>query len=79
MPNNELLHRLQIAEKELQIQKATTKNALKVSIFIGIFCVFAVALNFSILVTLAGGIAGTDKKLNSLLENHENKIHHNEY
>ena len=52
----------------LDAQKKTTKNALKLSIFIGLFCVLCVVFNFSVLFTIAGGVAGSDRKLNSLQE-----------
>lgn len=66
--NYDIQEQLQRLESELRHQKKTTKNALKLSILIGVLCVFFVALNLSILFTIAGGIAGSDRKLNALQE-----------
>ncbi len=55
-------------KKDIQIHKKTTKNAIKLSIIVGVTCFFFVALNLSILFTIAGGIAGGERKLQSLQE-----------
>lgn len=68
---------IQTLEKELEAQKKTTKNALKCSIAIGILCFFFVALNLSILFTIAGGVAGNERKVQSLQTQVE-KIKHKE-
>lgn len=55
-------------QDELNAQKKTTKNALKFSIIIGLLALFFIAFNFSVLLTTAAGIAGSDRKLNVLQE-----------
>ncbi len=55
-------------KQELNICKKTTKNALKLSIIVGLACFFFVALNFSILFTVAGGVAGNERKIQSIQE-----------
>lgn len=61
-----LLERVEALQNELQVQKKTTKNALKLSFGAGILCFFFVALNLSILFTIAGGVAGNERKVQSL-------------
>ena len=67
---------MQTLEKELEAQKKTTKNALKFSIGVGIVCFFFVALNLSILFTIAGSLAVNERKVQTLqtqVENLKNK------
>ncbi|GAB0173337.1 hypothetical protein [Helicobacter trogontum] len=61
-----LLERVEALQNELQAQKKTTKNVLKLSFGVGILCFFFVALNLSILFTIAGGVAGNERKVQSL-------------
>lgn len=61
-----LLEQVKSLQNELDAQKKTTKNALKLSIGVGILCFFFVALNLSILFTIAGGVAGNERKVQSL-------------
>ncbi|WP_104717874.1 hypothetical protein [Helicobacter trogontum] len=61
-----LLERVETLQNELQAQKKTTKNTLKLSFGVGILCFFFVALNLSILFTIAGGVAGNERKVQSL-------------
>lgn len=60
-----LLEQVENLQNELKAQKKTTKNALKLSIGVGILCFFFVVLNLSILLTIAGGVAGNERKLQS--------------
>ncbi len=53
-------------KEELQVMRKTTKNTLRFAFVICIFSAFLVALNFSILLTLSGGIAGGERKIHSL-------------
>ncbi|RDU71256.1 hypothetical protein CQA66_06860 [Helicobacter aurati] len=53
-------------KSELESQKKIVRNAFKVSIILGFICVFFVVLNLSILFTVAGGVAGTNRKVNEL-------------
>ncbi|STQ86786.1 hypothetical protein LS73_006970 [Helicobacter muridarum] len=57
---------LSFYKAELESQKKIVKNAFKVSIILGFICIFFVVLNLSILFTVAGGIAGSDRKINDL-------------
>lgn len=59
-------HRLQVLEYELQAQQRITKNVMKFSIIIGIASFLLVAFNFSVLLTIAGGVAGSEKKIHTL-------------
>ncbi len=63
-----LSHTIQVLQSELEAQKKVTKNALRFSIGVGIACFFFVALNLSILFTIAGGVAGNERKVQSLQE-----------
>lgn len=65
--------KIQNLENELNAQKKVVKNTLRFSIIVGILALFFVALNFSVLVTLAGGVAGTDRKINAVMEKMESK------
>lgn len=58
--------RIDALQAQLDAHKKVVKNTLRFSIIIGLVAIFFIALNFSILLTLAGGIAGSDKKINSL-------------
>ncbi|MWV62885.1 hypothetical protein DCO58_01800 [Helicobacter saguini] len=69
---NALESNLQTLQNELNAQKKVTKNALKFSVIIGLLALFFIAFNFSVLLTTAGGIAGSDRKLNALQEKVEN-------
>lgn len=65
--------KIQNLENEINAQKKVVKNTLRFSIIVGILALFFVALNFSVLVTLAGGVAGTDRKINAVMEKMESK------
>lgn len=63
---NSLELTIKTLKNDIEAQKKTTKNALKCSIFMSIVCFFFVVLNFSILLTIAGGIAGNERKVQTL-------------
>ena len=65
---DEITKRLEKLEGELAAQKKILKNAFRLSIAVGLLSIFFVVLNLSILFTVAGGVAGTDKKLKALEE-----------
>lgn len=64
--NNDDNKDLSFYKKELESQKKIIKNAFKVSIIVGFISIFFVVLNLSILFTVAGGVAGSDRKINDL-------------
>lgn len=63
---------MQALKNELEAQKKITKNAVKCSVCVGIASFFFVVLNFSILFTLSGGIAGNERKVKDLQTQVEN-------
>lgn len=64
--------KIQTLEKELEAQKKITKNALKFSVGVSIVCFFFIVLNLSIYFTIAGGVAGNERKVQSVQTEIEN-------